>query len=37
VIWDNSKGESFGKKGEKMKHGVERKVGGTISTNNKKP
>jgi hypothetical protein len=37
VIWDSSKGESFGKQGEKMRHGVERRVGGTVSTYNRKP
>jgi hypothetical protein len=32
VIWDGSKGESFGKKGEIFRHGVLGKVGGAIGT-----
>ncbi len=36
VIWNSSKGESSRKQGEKMRHEVERKVGGTIGTYNRK-
>ncbi len=37
VIWDMSRGESFGKQGEKMRHGVEKKIVGTIDIYNRKP
>jgi hypothetical protein len=32
-----SRGESFGKQGEKMRHGVEKKIVGTIDIYNRKP
>ncbi len=37
VIWDSSKGESFSKQEEKMKHRIERRVGKIVDTNNRKP
>ncbi len=37
VILDSSKGESSGKQGEKMKHGVERKIGGIVGIYSRKP
>jgi hypothetical protein len=37
VTWDSSKGQSFGKQGEKMKHGAEKWVGRIVDTYSKKP